>query len=712
MKSKYTRHLLVASLVLGTSPLAYAQQKLDTIIVTGVGPERETDEMIGNATAVDRTEIVDRLAASLGDTLDSQPGVSSTFFGPAASRPVLRGLGAERVLVLTNGIGVIDVSAASPDHQVTADGIDAEKIEILRGPAALAYGGQAIGGVVNVIDGLIVEELPEESISGEVFAAGNSVNDGTELAGRGQFAAGPFVLTLSGSMRDFDDYEIPGFAESALQRALEEEEHHDEDEGDEGEEHDHEEEEEAYGLVENTFVETETLSAGLSWIGEDAFFGVAVRQQTAEYGLPGHSHHHHEEEEGEGEGEEEGHEEEEESPFIDLEQLRIDVRGGLTLDTGIFTDLAGTLSISDYEHTEFEAPGEPGTLYETDGFEGRLELGTLIGAYEGAVGLQFLDKDFEAVGDEAFITPTETETFGVFAYQTREWDSGVGIEGGLRYDTTELDNEIFGAVDFDLFSGSFGVHKHLSDGWFIGGQISYSERAPSESELFADGEHIATSQYEVGNPGIDKEKATNVELTLRWQSDNFKIGGNVFVTDFSNFIYLTPGVTTFEGAVVDEVDELPVFVFLEDGADFFGAEFYAEADLAESVLGADWTAEASVDFVNGDLDTGGNVPFLPPLTFHGAVQGDWGLVSAGLDLTVAGDQDDPGAGELPTDGYTTLGLKAALDLSELGFGKEGTQVFVDARNITDEEIRYSTSVLKDVVPAPGQNIRFGLRAKF
>ena len=171
-------------------------------------------------------------------------------------------------------------------------------------------------------------------------------------------------------------------------------------------------------------------------------------------------------------------------------------------------------------------------------------------------------------------------------------------------------------------------------------------------------------------------------------------------------------MTTFEGAVVDEVDELPVFVFLEDGADFFGAEFYAEADLAEGVLGADWTAEASVDFVNGDLDTGGNVPFLPPLTFHGAVQGDWGLVSAGLDLTVAGDQDDPGAGDLPTDGYTTLGLKAALDLSELGFGKEGTQVFVDARNITDEEIRYSTSVLKDVVPAPGQNVRFGLRAKF
>ncbi|GAB5455331.1 MAG: hypothetical protein Hens2KO_15600 [Henriciella sp.] len=188
------------------TPIVAAQsdeRREETVIVSAPGPERSAAELVGNATALDREDILETLSATLGDTLDRQPGVATTFFGAGASRPILRGLGAERVQVLTNGIGVIDVSAASPDHQVTADGIDAEKIEILRGPAALGYGGQAIGGVVNVIDGLIVDELPDEPFSADLFTAYNSVNEGTELAGRGQFTAGQLVFSLSGSMRDF-----------------------------------------------------------------------------------------------------------------------------------------------------------------------------------------------------------------------------------------------------------------------------------------------------------------------------------------------------------------------------------------------------------------------------------------------------------------------------------------------------------------------------
>ena len=321
----------------------------ETIFVTMPGPERAQDELIGNATVLDREDLVDKLEVSLGNTLAKEPGVSSTYFGPAASRPIVRGLGAERVLVLTNSLGVIDVSAASPDHQVTGDAIDAERIEILRGPAALAYGGQAVGGVVNVIDGLISEEIPDAP-NGEVLAAYNDVYEGSELAGRGEFAAGPFVFNLSASYRDGDDFEIPGFAESAALRALEEAE-----EEEEGEEHDEEEEEEAFGSVENSFFESTTFSGGASWVGDNAFVGVAVRQTESEYGLPGG--HGHEEEEGE---EEEGEEEEEENPLIDLEQTRVEIRGGIKLD-GLINHVTGAASIVDYEHTEFEAPGEAGT---------------------------------------------------------------------------------------------------------------------------------------------------------------------------------------------------------------------------------------------------------------------------------------------------------------------------------------------------------------
>ncbi|MEO1659990.1 MAG: TonB-dependent receptor [Pseudomonadota bacterium] len=703
-----SRALLLATISpFALTSLAIAQDSEElrepVIIVSAPGPDRAANELIGNATALDREDILETLAGSLGDTLDRQPGVSTTFFGPGASRPVLRGLGAERVQVLTNGIGVIDVSAASPDHQVTADAIDAEAIEILRGPAALAYGGQAIGGVVNVIDGLIAEELPEEPASGDLFAAYNSVNEGTELAGRGQFTAGQLVFSLSGSMRDFDNYDIPDFSESALQRALEEAE-----EEEEGEEHS--EEEEVRGTAENSFLETSSLAAGVSWVGENAFFGVAVRQQTAEYGLPGHGHEH-EEEEGEEEGEEHS-EEEEENPFIDLEQTRIDLRGGVSVNNGFLTDIIGTFSFSDYEHTEFEAPGEAGTIFANEGYEGRVEFDHTIAGFDGAFGFQISDREFSAVGEEAFVSPTDIQNLGVFLYETKEFESGVGVEGGLRIDTVELDNVNFGSADFDLFSGSFGVHRHFDTGLFIGGQLSYTERAPSESELFAFGPHLATDQFEVGNANLGKESGLNLEGTARWTYDTGSFGINLFVTEFSDFTFLTPGEAVVDGVLTDEGDGLAVFLFTQDDASFIGGEIYGELFVDDGPLGADWEFGGSVDFVEADLDSGGNVPFIPPLTFNGDASAEWGAWEIGAAVTIAGDQDDAGTGQLPTDGYTTLDLRGEVDLSDFGFGADGTEAFIEARNVTDEEVRFATSVLKDLIPAPGQNIRVGVRLAF
>ena len=705
-----SRFLLLASMsTLAFTSAALAQDSDErreaTIIVSAPGPDRTADELVGNATALDREDILQSLSATLGDTLDRQPGVSTTFFGPGASRPVLRGLGAERVQVLTNGIGVIDVSAASPDHQVSADGIDAQQIEILRGPAALGYGGQAIGGVVNVIDGLIVQDLPEEPFSADLFTAYNSVNEGTELAGRGQFTAGQLVFTLSGSMRDFDNYDIPDFAESSLLRALEEAEEAEAGE-EEGEEHS---EEEVRGTVENSFVETQTLSAGVSWVGDNAFLGLAVRQQTSEYGLPGHGHEHEEGEEGEGEAE---GEEEEENPFIDLEQTRVDLRGGVSVNNGFLTDIVGTLAIVDYEHTEFEAPGEAGTVFENNGLEGRLEFDHEIGGFEGAFGVQYADREFSATGEEAFISPTDIQSLGVFVFETREWEDLFAIEGGLRFETVEYDNFAFGSEDFNLFSASFGAHKHYEGGFWLGGQLSYTERAPSESELFAFGPHLATDQFEVGDQTLGKESGLNLEGTARWTGANGGFGVNLFITEFNDFVFLAPGQAVIDGVLTDEGDELPVFLFTQDDASFVGGEIYADLYVDDGPLGADWEFGGSIDIVNADLDSGGNVPFIPPVTLNADASAEWGAWELGAALTIAGDQDDPGTGQLPTDGYTTLDLRGEVDLSDFGFGGDGTEAFVEVRNVTDEEVRFATSVLKDIAPAPGQNIRVGVRVAF
>ncbi len=690
--------------------MAHAQEtepsrRLEPVLITTApGPDRASDELIGNATALTRDDIVRDLASTLGDTLSGQPGISSTFFGQGASRPVLRGLGAERVQVLTNGIGVIDVSAASPDHQVAADGIDAEKIEILRGPAALAYGGQAIGGVVNVIDGLIVEQAPDEPVSGDLFGAYNSVNEGSEVAGRIRYTTGPFVLALSASTRDFGDYDIPGFVESARLRALEEAEH----EGEEDEDYEHEE---ARGQVENSFLKTDTLAAGFSWVGERGFAGIAIRSQTSNYGLPGgHVHaHEHEEEEGEEETEEEHGEEQ---PFIDLEQTRVDFRAGFDVDGDIIKRVSGSLAFADYKHSEFEAPGEVGSRFDTEGWEARAEVDHALAGFEGAIGVQLLDKELTTAGEEAFITPTDTKSAAVFLYEAREWDSGFGVEGGLRAERLTHDNSEFGEVEFDLFSGSAGIHQHTDGGWFMGAQLSYTERAPNESELFAFGPHLATAQYEVGDTGLDKERGLNLEGTLRWKSDWLSLGVNVFTTQFSDFIYLAPGTIEEDGIIVDEADGLPVVLFSQEDASFTGAELYGEAFFDDGLLGANWNLKGGMDFVHAEFDTSGDVPFVPPLRLTADATAGWSLFELGAGVEWAGDQRDSGAGQLQTDGYTLLNLRGALLLSEMGIGADGTQAFVEVRNATDEEARLSTSVLKDLLPLPGRNVRAGLRIAF
>ncbi len=722
MNLRMKRPLWAAMLMVTVCPHALAQEETarqEVIIVSGPGPSRAASELIGNATSLDRADLIENLSGTLGDTLDSQPGVSTSFFGAGASRPILRGLGAERVLVLTNGIGTIDVSASSPDHQVASDGIDAERIEILRGPAALAYGGQAIGGVVNVIDGLIAEEIPEKKFNAEAFSAYNSANNGSEFAANTKFVAGNFVFALSASQRDFEDYDIPGFAESERLRASETEEdhdHEDEDHDDHEEEGHDAHEEEIYGSLENSFLETNTISGGVSWVGSNAFFGVAVRNQTSTYGIPGHSHDHEEhddedhEDEDHDEHEEEGHDEhEEELPFIDLEQTRIDIRTGLNLGTTGLTKILFTASHSDYEHTEFEAPGEIGSVFENEGTEARLEIDHSINGIEGAFGLQFSEKDLVSLGEEAFITPTSHQNIGAFLYETKDWENGFGIEGGARYEKTQIENNIQGEREFDLYNFSVGTHKHWENGWFVGGQLGYSERAPNENELYAYGPHVATSQFEIGDSSLDKESAINIEGALRWENDATRIGLNVFVNQFDQFIYLAPQETLVDGVFVDEIDEFPVYSFTQEDAEFTGGEIYIEHFQNNGLFNADWELKSSLEYVNAELDSGESLPFMPPLTLNASADANWNAFNVGLDVVVADSQSDSGAGYLDTDGYTSLNFKSSVDLAQLGVSLQNAEIFLDVQNITDEEIRHSTSVLKDIVPDMGRNFRFGFR---
>ena len=664
----------------------------DVVVITGIGPARTSDELIASTTVLDQGDIVARLSGGLGDTLQGLPGISSTAFGPGASRPIIRGLGAERVQVLTNGIGVIDASAASPDHAVTGDPLGAERIEILRGPATLAYGGGAAGGVVNVIDGLIVEEAPDDTFSASAYAGYTTVDEGKTAAALVTGVSGPLVGVLSWTGRESGNIEIPGFAESARLRALEAEE---------GEDHeDHE-----VGTLENSGVESMSLSGGLSLVGDDGFLGVAVRRQESKYGIVGG----HEHEEGAPAtaplalaigGSDTGLAavgETPDLPFIDMQQTRVDLRGGWNFANGPFERVTGSMSVVDYKHTEFEGPGVPGTVFTNEGYEARLEAqhAEFMGL-EGSIGWQASSRDFRAVGDEAFVSPTVTDQAGLFIFETYE-QGDWGLEGGLRFDRVRVDNAVFGSREFDTLNASFGAHGHVTENLFLGATINSTERAPSDVELFANGPHIATAQFEVGDATLDTERGISMELSARWEAGPLEIGASVYSFAFSDFIYLNP-----TGA---EEDGLPVFQATQADADFTGAELTASYDFGD-VLGAAWKLDGAFDVVRGELDGGGDLPRIPPTSAMLGLSADAGFATARLEARWADEQDRVAAFELPTDGFTVIDLRTSWVVTP------NLDLIVEGVNLTDEEVRYHASPLKDLAPVAGRGFRIGLRAQF
>lgn len=684
--------------------------RTDEIVVTASPIERTVGETILNASVIDGEELQRRLENTIGETLRREPGVSSTFFGPGAGRPIIRGLGGDRVRVLDNGIGSIDASSNSPDHAVAVEPVTAERIEIVRGSGMLLYGSSAAGGVVNVLSGRIPSAVPEGGIDGGLRLSGSTVDDGAEAAGGfdlslGKFGGGTLVFHGDGFYREAEDYDIPGFAESAQLRALEEAEHEEEEEHhDEEEEH---EEEEAFGVAENSAFETKGGSAGLSWVFDNGFIGFSGTAIDSFYGVPGG--HGHEEEEGHDHEDEheEGEEEEEGGVSIDLRQRRLDFNGEIEGDFGFFSKAKFRLGYADYEHAEVEPNGEVGTLFSNEGWEGRLELvdkprSFLGGQLTGALGGQFRLRDFSAIGEEAFVPPTETEQYGVFVLQELALGKWRFDLGG-RYENTSHEVQETGFTrDFDGFSVSGGVGYQPVDELFFGVTAYRTERAPSTEELFSNGPHLATDAFEIGDPTLDEEVAIGVEATARIITEHFRASVNGFYTSYDDFIFETPNG--------EEEDGLPVFLFVAEDATFTGFEASVDGELAR--LGNfDIHGDASVDYVRATTDAseGSNLPRIPPLSGLVGVEARSTYVDARAEFEYAIAQDDTALFELPTDGYQVF--NAFLTVRPLPEAT-GLSLRLSGTNLTDEEVRLHTSFLKDLVPLQGRNFKVSLQGTF
>lgn len=671
-------------------------------------------------------DLADRRGMTLGETLQQQPGVQSSFYGAGSGRPIIRGLGGPRVRILEDGLATADTSTQSDDHAVTVDPMLIDQIEILRGPATLLYGSSASAGVVNIIDGRIPERRAEAPLSGRVELRGDNVADERSGVLRLDGGAGNIAWHLDGSWREADDYRIPGEARFEDDHA-----------GDE-----HEEEHRNNNRLFNSFVESQSGTAGLSWIGDSGFIGGSFRAYNSEYGIPAphfhvedaHDEDHADEAVAEEEHGEEGHSDEEEFAYIDMEQRSWDLKGGLESPIRGINRATFRLGFNDYTHREIELAGlhdeehadeephehEEGTVFDVQTLQSRLSFETApVWGWEGAFGLQLEREDFKAEGAEAFVPDNKTRSIGVFVLQERQFDAftlslGARAENaklrlstqddhGLEDEHADEHDDAFAEVDSRTFrsvSGSIGGIYEFNETWQTSVNFSRVQRAPSQTELFADGPHLATFSYEEGNAGLRAETAKAWDLTLHRHADFFDFEISVFRKDVADFIYL---------ATTDEVElGFPVRETEQQNAEFSGVEMQGVWQL----MTRDWghfDLHAGYDRVNAKLADNSYLPRISPERVSGGVDWHLGGWRGGLDMYRMMTQDKVPAMETATPGYTMINLRVAY---EFDIGSSTLEAFVQGRNLGNEDARVATSYLHDYAPLPGRNVIVGIRGRF
>ncbi len=658
---------------------SYHREAPAEIIVTAPYQRNQADVLSG--TSVLSGEALTReLRPTIGETLARQPGVSATSFGPNASRPVLRGLQGERVRVLTDGIGSFDVSNTSVDHAVAINPLTADRIEVLRGPAALLFGSSAIGGVVNVIDSRIPRQVPTEPIHVDALATyGSAANERSASAAVDVPVTDKVVFHLDGTYGKTDDLDTGGYILSRPLRA----------QAAASADADTRQLADLRGKLPNSQSELWEVAGGAAIVTDTGNLGFSVNHLDNRYGVPirysldG------------GEAEE---------VTLHVQQTRADMRAEVNTGDGLLEKIRLRAGFADYRHDEIEDTGEIGTSFFNQGLEARLELVQAArGGWRGAVGGQMFIRDLNIVGDEKFLPKSETQQFGLFTLQS--FDMGAfRAEAGGRYEYTvarAAADALLGNDDirrsFDSFSGSIGGSIGLADNVRFGINASHTERAPSAEELFANGPHAGTQAFEVGNPAFGKEISDGLEATLKGSGDGYSFGLSAYHNWFRNFIYENP-----TGAVEDD---LPVFQYRQADARLWGFEAEASARVArfgETSINLDGLA----DYTRATIVDRGPAPRIPPLRLLGGIEAQGRMVQVRGEVEHVTRQDRVADLETTTPAYTMVNASVSLR----PFGRDSkTTLMVSANNIFDVEARRHASFLKDYAPLAGRDVRVTAR---
>lgn len=653
----------------------------EEIVVTGT--RRKVEDVLGGVSILDGADLAANLRPSIGETLAKQPGVSATSFGPAASRPILRGLGGDRIRILTDGIGSLDLSSSSADHAVAINPLTADRVDILRGPSALLFGSAAIGGVVNVIDSRIPRREPDAPLhAAGMLGYATAANERSASLAVDVPVGGGFVIHGDGSWSKSDNLETGGYllSKPLREQALASGDPEIEALAD------------LKGELPNSAARSTEFAGGAAYVDGPLNVGFSVARHTSVYQvpirfslIPGV---------------------EAEAPTIDSEQTRYD--GRAEVPVGGFLDaihLRG--GYSRYHHDEIEDTGEIGTSFYARGGEFRAEaIQKQRGGWDGTTGLQYVAKKVAIDGEEKYLPDANQKQFGIFTLQSLvrgPWR----FEGGARFETSRLSADadaVLGTPDlsrrFNTLSLSLGGLYEFSPGWRAGLNLSRSARAPAIDELFANGPHAGTQAFEIGDPNLDPERSLGAELSLRHTRGPVRFGLTAFTSRFSNFIFQAP-----TGEIEDD---LPVYQVRQGKARYSGFEAEVDAHVGE-VGGIDWGIEAQADAVRATIKGFGPAPQIPPLRLLGAVTGKRGPVDGRIEVEHAFGQSRNAALETETPGYTLL--NASVEWHPLTQRPELT-LGLAANNIFDVVARRHSSLLKDYAPLAGRDIRLTARFDF
>ncbi len=679
-------------------PPAQAQTAtpLSSVVVTATPLRSELFDLVAPVNLLQGQGLRLKQQPTLGETLGNEVGVSSTYFGPNASRPVIRGLDGDRIRLLQNGVGVLDASAASFDHAVSLEPLLVDRIEVVRGPAALLYGGNAVGGVVNTIDG----RIPQEGVTRTFQGAADLRYGGpaSEKAGAFRMNAGneTIVLHVDAFKRDTKDLRIPGYQRSRQLREAEPLPPG---------------EEEVRGRLPNSDAESSGGAAGVSvMLGNRGYIGTSYAGYDTEYGTVA-----------------------EQDVRIDMRQRRWDVAGEYRDMSAFAKALRFKLGHSDYRHDELEN-GAVGTSFTSKGIDSRIELEHgRLGPFRGAFGAQFTDFDFAALGDEAYVPSTSTRNAAGFIYE----ETTVGalkLSFGGRMESARVRADAFTAAglpgdsrSFSPRSGSFGAFYAFTKEYGVAFNYAYTERAPTFQELYADGPHLATNAFEIGDRALGKEKSNAFDLALRKQGAGWTGSVGVFYNRFKDYVALLPSLDPATGerlfrdaedrslpAVTDPgtagyAEPIQQFGYQHIPAEFRGIE-------AQGTFGL-WSRNAQrvdlelrVDYTRAkNRDTDEAIPRIPPLRFGGALVYTGERIGGRLDVLRAQKQDKVPDGEFETDGYTMVNATASYRIRWSGIEWEA---FLRANNLLDEDARLATSFLRDIAPLGRRSAMVGLRAAF